>query len=116
MYEVEPVDLVENDFNEIYWHLIKSYIGFGEEPGEAISRATRRIQGLRERMFGLGARPFKGTLMPNVRQGLRRATYNDGIFYFEIDEKRKRVRILAVFFGGQDHLAQILDRLPGPRT
>lgn len=116
MYEVDPIDLVEDDFALIYEHLVDSYLEFGESPEEAILRASRRIIGLKERMYGLGRSPFQGTLLPVVMDGLRRVTKDDGIFYFDIDESRKRVRVLAVFYSGQDHLPQILDRLNRPPT
>ncbi len=39
------------------------------------------------------------------------ATKGRAIFYFTVDGEAHVVRVLAVFFGGQDHQRQILKRL-----
>ena len=37
---------------------------------------------------------------------------SDGRFYrFDIDDERETVRVLAVFFGGEDHIRHMLVRL-----
>ena len=33
------------------------------------------------------------------------------IYWFDVDEGRRTVRVLAVFFGGQDHIRRMLIRL-----
>jgi hypothetical protein len=114
-FDVVPVDQVEDDFRDIYLHLIKSYLEFGEGPPEAIERANLRILALKERMYGLWRTPYQGTLLSKVRIGLRRATKEDGVYYFEVDDCRKQLIVLAVFFSGQDHLPQIMARLKGAR-
>jgi toxin ParE1/3/4 len=55
--------------------------------------------------------PHRGTEHPEILPGLRTATSKKFVVYFEIDETRSEVRILAVFFGGVDHIRQILERL-----
>ena len=35
------------------------------------------------------------------------------IYWFDVDEAARKVRILAVFFGGQDHVRHMLVRLLG---
>ena len=54
--------------------------------------------------------------MPEILPGLRRLTKNQAVFYFNVDEGEKTVRILAVFFGGQDHLRHMLTRLVSHRV
>ena len=43
--------------------------------------------------------------------GLRSVTKDRAIFYFTIDEGKHVVRVLAVFFGGQDHQREMLKRM-----
>lgn len=38
-------------------------------------------------------------------------TIDRAIFWFDLDEAERVVRILAVFFGGQDHIRHMLRRL-----
>jgi hypothetical protein len=38
-------------------------------------------------------------------------TRNRAVFYFEVEEATGQVRVLAVFFGGQDHVARMLRSL-----
>ena len=55
--------------------------------------------------------PHRGTVHPELKGGVRHITQRNFVFYFEIDEQSAEVRILAVFFGGADHLRQIVERL-----
>ena len=58
--------------------------------------------------------PYQGTLCPELGPNIRRVTKDRAIFYFDLIEDRHLVRILAIFFGGQDHDALILARLLSP--
>ena len=40
-------------------------------------------------------------------------TLNRAIHWFEIHEEDRRIRVPAIFFGGQDHLRPMLLRLLG---
>lgn len=102
---------VEPDLAAIYGHLLKSYMEFGDRYDEAETRAARRLLGIETRLHELTRMPFQGTLLPRVRAGLRRTTKDDAVIYFETDEHRSVVHVLAVFFSGQDHMTQILARL-----
>ena len=64
-------------------------------------------------MLSLGEAPHQGTLRADLLPGLRSVTKDRAIFYFDIDDDRRTVRILAVFFGGQDHTRRMLMRLLG---
>jgi hypothetical protein len=48
---------------------------------------------------------------PDLRDSVRHVTAQQFIYYFEIHDHPGEVRILAVFFGGKDHLEQIAERL-----
>ena len=47
----------------------------------------------------------------DILPGLRHLTINRANFWFDVDEENESVRILAVFFGGQDHVRHMLTRL-----
>jgi plasmid stabilization system protein ParE len=65
-------------------------------------------------MEALARAPYQGTLLPSVVPGLRQVTKNRAIFYFDLDEERQLLRVLAIFFGGQDHRRRFLARLGQP--
>ena len=69
------------------------------------------MRAIEEALFAVGAAPHQGTLMPDLGPGLRRVTRERAIFYFETDDIAQRVRVLAIFFGGQDHQRRMLVRL-----
>jgi hypothetical protein len=47
---------------------------------------------------------------------LRRVTKDKAILYFITDDELAEVRVLAVFFSGQDHLRHIVERLGASRA
>lgn len=101
----------DQDLGLILDHLVQSYQYLGDGLPEAFERAALRIGDIEADMQALGKAPFQGTLMPELLPGLRRVTKNQAIFYFDIDGGEKTLRILAVFFGGQDHQRHMLKRL-----
>ena len=54
---------------------------------------------------------FQGTLRPELGDGIRNVTKHRAIFYFEVLEEQ--IRVLAIFFGGQDHQGRMLLRILG---
>ena len=76
-------------------------------------RAETRVQPIREHIIQLGQLPYRGTLHDEMLPGLRHLTIGQAIVWFDIDEDVKLVRVLAVFFGGQDHIRRVLTRLLG---
>lgn len=101
----------ERDFELIFEHLRTSYIGIGETPADAFEHAARRVLGLRNAADRLAEFPMRGTAHDDILRGLRHLTIDRAIFWFDVDHTAKRVRILAVFFGGQDHVRHMLLRL-----
>lgn len=55
--------------------------------------------------------PYQGTRCPDLGPGIRRATKDRAIFSFDLNEEARVLRLLAIFWGGQDHDARILTRL-----
>lgn len=101
---------VEYDLSIIFDHLLTSYLAFGDELPEAFERASARLRSIDADIALLGQAPFQGTLSPHLLPGLRNVTKNKAIFYFEVLEGRKQVKLLAVFFGAQDHQRHMLKR------
>lgn len=113
-YTVERASDVDRDLDAIFDFLIESYGKFGEDAVTAIDRAADRLQQVQISMQSLGDVPHQGTLQPQLLPGLRSVTKDRAIFYFKVDDAKRTVRVLAVFFGGQDHQRHMLKRLLGP--
>ena len=101
----------DRDLRLIVRHLIDSYVGLGEPLPDAIERASVRARTIEAEIDTIALAPHQGTLLPQLAQGLRGVTKNRGIFYFDVDDAAKRVRILAIVFGGQNHRYRMLRRL-----
>ena len=46
-----------------------------------------------------------------IGDGLRHVTKNRAVIYFDVYEATQSIRVIAVFFGGQDHQRHMLKRL-----
>lgn len=101
----------ERDFVLIFDHLLSAYESFGEPPSDAFDKAAERLDRIRRAAEGIGRMPYRGTLHDDMAPGLRHVTIDRAIFWFDLDEAERVVRILAVFFGGQDHIRHMLRRL-----
>ena len=112
-YEVVFAADARRDFTLIFEFLVDSYIGFGDDTETAILRAETRVQSIRADITQLGQLPYRGTLHDEMLPGLRHLKIGQAIVWFDIDQDVKLVRVLAVFFGGQDHIRRMLTRLLG---
>ena len=110
MWNVEFSADAEHDFELIFDHLADSYMGFGEEIEEAFEHAAERLRRIRLTTHKLGLAPQQGTLRDDITPGVRFVRLGNTVFWFELDETRQVVRILAVFFGAQDHIRHMLTR------
>lgn len=110
-YRVRRAADVTRDLDLVEGYLAQVYQDLGDDPESATGRAAMRIGEALAYMRTFEIRPHRGTEHPEIRSGIRTVTDKSFIFYFEIDEPRLEVRILAVFFGGADHRRQIQDRL-----
>ena len=104
------------DLELIFDHLFRAYQELGDPPGTAFDRAVERLRGIEEELARLGDVPFQGTLEPRIMDGLRHVTRDRAVFYFMVDEASQVVRVLGVFFGGQDHRRHILGRIASERS
>lgn len=103
----------ERDFGLIFDHLFESYVAFGEDTEEALDRAARRVMDIRKATDQLASFPLRGTARDDILPGSRFLAIRRAIYWFDVDQKARKVRILAVFFGGQDHIRHMLVRLLG---
>lgn len=101
----------ERDFELIFDFLFESYVGFGEPTDSAVSHAHQRLLDIHNDIEKLATAPYRGTLHDAILPGLRHITLGRAIVWFDIDEDNKTVRVLAVFFGSQDHVRHMLVRL-----
>jgi plasmid stabilization system protein ParE len=114
-YEVIRSADCERDLGLVFDHLVESYLSLGDELPDALENAAIRLRSIERQMTLVGNTPYQGTLLPQIRPGLRNVTKNKAIFYFDVNTEKQQVRILAVFFGGQDHQRHMLARL-GKKT
>ncbi|MEC7762001.1 MAG: type II toxin-antitoxin system RelE/ParE family toxin [Pseudomonadota bacterium] len=110
-YRVVRAAGVAADLSLIFDFLFEAAVAFGETPGDAFARAEARLREIEDALDSLGDVPFQGTLRPDLGAGIRNVTKGRAVYYFDIDERGETVRVLAVFFGGQDHVARMLVRL-----
>lgn len=110
-YKVVRTRAAIQDLGLIFDHLVESYTTFGEPISVAVERASVRLRGIDEDMGSLSKAPYQGTLLPEILDGVRSVTKNNAVFYFLVDDASEEIRVLAVFFGGQDHRRHMLTRM-----
>ncbi len=103
----------ELDFELIFDFLFESYLSFDADVETAIKQAEIKTQSIRKSADNLAKHPYRGTLHDDILQGLRHITIGRAIYWFDILKGAGLVRILAIFYGGQDHHAKMLTRLLG---
>ena len=113
-YEVLWAEDIDRDLELIFDFLAAATESFGESNEDAFNRAVQRSAEIEAEMKALGNAPHQGTLRPHLGDAVRNVTKNRAVYYFEVDDTRQVLRILAVFFGGQDHKSHVLLRLLGP--
>jgi len=113
-YEAVRSNGVDRDLELIFDFLMTAAEAFGEDAQSAFDRAEQRIAEIERVMHDLGRAPHQGTLRPDLGDGIRSVTKGRAVFYFDLDDGANVLRILAVFFGGQDHDAHMLLRLLKP--
>lgn len=101
----------ERDFELIFDHLFESYRRLGEPVEDALDHAEARVGDVRRAANRILTAPHRGESHDDLLTGLRHLTLDRAIYWFEVDKARRTVRVLAVFFGGQDHRRRMLTRL-----
>ena len=98
---------VARDISCIRKHLIRSYQEFGDTKAVATERANSRVRAAFDYMLTFATHPHRGTMHPELRDSVRHVTAQQFVYYFETDDRLAEVRILTVFFGGEDHLGYL---------
>lgn len=101
----------ERDLSLIFDHLFDTYKELGESDVEAFDHAAARVRGIQQSAASLSANPYRGTIREAFGTDIRNVTINKAIIWFQLDEIEKTIRVLAFFFGGQDHIRHMLRRL-----
>ena len=110
-FRLEFATEAERDFGLIFDHLVRSYLDFGESPQSALDRAETRIRELRTAAERIVTAPHRGERHDDLLPGLRHLAIGRAICWFDVDDERETVRVLAVFFGEQVHVRHMLVRL-----
>ncbi len=110
-YSVVRSAAARSDLQNLFNHLFTAYREFDYPLEESFDRAAKRFRDIEEAMERLALAPFQGTLRQNLMPGLRQVTKDRAIFYFTVDEERRQVNVLAIFYGGQDHQRLMLERM-----
>lgn len=113
-WTLDAVPGVRRDLVSIARFIRQSALAKGEPPIRAITMADRRLEKIMAAATALTRAPYQGTRCPELGQNTRRVTKDRAIFYYDLIEDRQVIRLLAIFFGGQDHDARILARLLTP--
>jgi plasmid stabilization system protein ParE len=115
-YRVERAEDTDRDLEAVFDFLFESFLAFGEDTGGALEQASRRLLAIEDAMADLGKIPHQGVLRPELGEGLRNVTEDRAVFYFDVDDEARVVRVLAVFYGAEDHQRKMLLRLLGRET
>ena len=110
-FRIEFAAEAERDFGLIFDHLLRSYLQFGENPESAFNHAESRIIEIRAAAERILTAPHRGERHDDILPGVRHVAIGRAIYWFDVDELRESVRVLAVFFGGQDHVRHMMARL-----
>lgn len=103
----------ERDFALIVDHLYDGCRSFGEDVQTALDHAEARVMEVRGAADLILTAPHRGEKRDDILPGLRRVTMERATYWFDIDQERRAVRVLAVFVGGRDQVRRMLTRLLG---
>lgn len=92
-------------------HLVSAYRAFGESLSEARQRAEVRIEAIITTAERLSTAPYRGEPQADLLPGLRHLALDNAVYWFVPDPDTREIRVLAVFFGTQDHQRHMLVRL-----
>lgn len=112
-YRLEFADDCTRDLELIFDHLFENYVRFGESTEQALDHAAQRILGIRAEAERLTIFPIRGTARDDLLPGLRYVAMDRAVYWFYVDSRARKIRVLAIFFGGQDHIRRMLIRLLG---
>ena len=98
------------DLREIGEYLAERHKTLGHDSTKARQRAVARLLRILAALSALGKAPFQGALRPEFGIGVRMVTRENCAMYFVVDEAAEVIRVLGVFWGGQDHAPRMAER------
>ncbi len=110
-WQIEVSAAALRDFELIFDHLFESYTALGDSVAEAVARAAARVEQIEAEAQRIATAPFRGEAHDGILPNLRHLTLGHAIYWFVPDESTQTVRILAIFYGGQNHRLHMLARL-----
>lgn len=100
-YRIEFAEASERDLELIFDHLFESYVGFGESTGQALEHAGQRITGIRAAAERLTLFPERGASRDDILPGLRFMVMERAIYWYDVDDKARKIGVLAIFSAGR---------------
>ena len=111
VWTLEYSEHAERDFELIFDHLFDAYGELGDPPGEALERSVERIRKLRVEIDRLVDIPYIGTVRPDIHPGIRFLRRDKAAVWFLPVESEATLIVVAIFYGAQDHIRQMLSRM-----
>lgn len=99
------------DFDLILDHLSESYSALGEAPDLALKRAAERVRHLRREIGRLVETPSIGTLRSDFYPEMRFVRRDRAAVWFVPIHETKIIAVVAIFYGAQDHIRHMRERL-----
>lgn len=110
-WSVEVGQAARDDLRRIYRHLIASNGAFGHDLQDAKALSRARVFAIEAGFARLAKAPYRGTCHTIAGHTYRHVTIDRAVYWFTLDEPAEVLRIEAIFFGGQDHLDRMFNRL-----
>ena len=111
VWKIEVSAWAEQDIALLFDFFAESYVQFGESPLSADAQAKKRISHILDEMDSIAVAPFRGESHENWLPGLRHLTLGKAIYWYQVDAQSKTIRVLAIFYGSQNHIRRMLVRL-----
>ncbi|PZX36927.1 plasmid stabilization system protein ParE [Roseinatronobacter thiooxidans] len=113
MWKIEVSEAAERDLGLLFLHLANSYVEFASNRREAAAQARKHVQKVFAARERIASASMRGERHDAWMPGLRHLILDKGVYCYLVDEGAHGIRILAIFFGGQDHQRCMLLRLLG---
>ena len=107
-FRVERSEAASADLELIFDFLVTAGLDFGEDRETAFEDASNRVGEIERALERIADAPFRGTLRPELGAGIRNVTKHRAVIYFEVLQDESLIRVLAIFFGGQNHQHRML--------
>ncbi len=109
-WQIEVSTAALRDFELIFDHLFESYTALGDTVSD-VARAAARVEQIEAEAQRMSTAPLRRETHDGILPNLRHLTLGRVIYWFVPDETTRTVRILAIFYGGQNHRLHMLTRL-----